>query len=254
MTCQIFESDLPLHAGGDLPAEQAARLEQHLRTCATCRNELRSLRETREALRRADTWDNADEAALASVRAAVRRQVAELEAPPPTPPSADRPLLLRLRPLVAVAATLALALGLHLRMGGVDEQPGPSTPEVPGEETSLVPPGEGSRSRSPSPSPPAAELETPATLRTEPETTAPRLAGTEPPTPAPPESVPGSEPPSQKGGRVSAQTTRPETIAESDSPALEPAWIKLVSDDLVIYWLVDSEEEPEETSHVSTTS
>ncbi len=246
MTCQDYESDLALHAGGDLPAERATRLEQHLRTCASCRHDLRSLRETREALRRADVWDENDEAALASVRAAVGRQVAELQTPRPATAPVERPLRLRLRPIAALAASLALALGLQLRLGRDGELPEPppitSPLEGPSQEGPIDLPAPENRA-APSALPPTDSVP-PVPRPTEPE----------PPEPSPPPTVSVSKPSTPHDVEPVPPIRPAEDTVVTTAPALEPAWIKLVSDDLVIYWLVDSDEEPEESSHVSTTS
>ncbi len=51
MTCEGFERDLALYVEGDLPVEDAALLERHLRDCAGCRAFLQSLQESQHWLK-----------------------------------------------------------------------------------------------------------------------------------------------------------------------------------------------------------
>ena len=50
MNCRSTRRLLPLHVGGDLPLSEATGVEQHLASCAACRRELHSFRESRNAL------------------------------------------------------------------------------------------------------------------------------------------------------------------------------------------------------------
>ena len=43
MTCRLYQKDLSTYLDGELPGARAARLEEHLRTCLHCRQELDEL-------------------------------------------------------------------------------------------------------------------------------------------------------------------------------------------------------------------
>ena len=80
MTCRRHKRAIALHAGGDLPARHARRLEAHLATCAPCRallDDLHSHRTQAESLRATSLPD----AMLNPVRRAVRSAVADERAP-----------------------------------------------------------------------------------------------------------------------------------------------------------------------------
>lgn len=49
-TCRALRDLLPLHAGGDLPADEAARVDAHLHACLSCYREFRELAEVRGRL------------------------------------------------------------------------------------------------------------------------------------------------------------------------------------------------------------
>jgi anti-sigma factor RsiW len=52
MSCREFESRVALHAGGDLPQKEIARLESHLAGCPDCSRILLELQEIRRSLSR----------------------------------------------------------------------------------------------------------------------------------------------------------------------------------------------------------
>ncbi|HEY1206595.1 MAG: zf-HC2 domain-containing protein [Bryobacteraceae bacterium] len=51
MSCDAFEKLIALDAGGDLAPAEAARVEAHIETCASCRELARSLQESHAALK-----------------------------------------------------------------------------------------------------------------------------------------------------------------------------------------------------------
>ncbi len=52
MSCCAFAPDLALYAGGDLPEPDTPRVEEHLASCADCRDLLSDLQTNRKALKR----------------------------------------------------------------------------------------------------------------------------------------------------------------------------------------------------------
>jgi anti-sigma factor RsiW len=101
MTCRDWEERIALHAGGDLPAPEAAELETHLAACEGCRGAAEVYRAGLELLREAHREPVA-EAHYAAVRA---RVLAELRRP-------RRPVWRRMWVcgLVATAAVAVLLL------------------------------------------------------------------------------------------------------------------------------------------------
>ena len=108
MHCTQVEKLIPLHAGNDLPTEQAAIVSAHLAHCASCRALTVEFAASREWLGAFMTL-TFDEAAFDELRAAVRQKIAQTE---------PQPALLTLltvwwRPRYAVAmAALLLLAGL----------------------------------------------------------------------------------------------------------------------------------------------
>jgi hypothetical protein len=117
MTCERFERDLALDVGGDLPADAAAALESHLRTCQPCRAFRRSLERSQHWLKAAAAAPLAD-AELEAVR---RRVWATLQQPATPAPLADR----RLWAVAAGIALLVVSFGIR-RLGQTPERPTPS--------------------------------------------------------------------------------------------------------------------------------
>jgi anti-sigma factor RsiW len=101
MTCKDWEERIALHAGGDLPAREAAELEAHLAACAECRGVAAAYGAGIELLREAHREAIA-EAHYAAVRA---RVLAELRRP-------RRPVWRRIWVCGLVAAAAAVVLML----------------------------------------------------------------------------------------------------------------------------------------------
>jgi anti-sigma factor RsiW len=74
MSCSKFETDIALHAGGDLPAGSVARVESHLAECADCRALAEELR-AGQALLGELSDEPLEDAMLAAVRGHVLRQL-----------------------------------------------------------------------------------------------------------------------------------------------------------------------------------
>jgi anti-sigma factor RsiW len=73
MNCADFEERIALNAGGELGVEEAARVEQHLRTCAECAELARGLVEDRAWL--ASRPPEAAEVDFAAMRREIRREI-----------------------------------------------------------------------------------------------------------------------------------------------------------------------------------
>jgi len=221
------ERELALWAGGDLPAAETARLEEHLAGCPECRALADGLRESQAALA-ALAGEPIDPEALARVRRGVLRRLEERR-----PRPAAAPWLLAAAAALALAA---LALGLWLqgsrppepavvaaRPNGASEAPAErperARPESADREVDSAPrPGDEPGSRiaaaAPEPSP-------------GPALPAPEMA------PAPP----SPDPPVQSAA-----------VAPAPESPTESMVIQVVSDDpdIVFYWLVEPEETEDE--------
>jgi anti-sigma factor RsiW len=75
MNCSDWEERIALHAGGDLPAAEAAEVERHLQGCAGCQALASGLKQSLELLKEA----HAEPLAPAHFSAVRARVVAELE-------------------------------------------------------------------------------------------------------------------------------------------------------------------------------
>lgn len=106
MNCTQAEQLLPLHAGNDLPTEQAAAVGAHLESCASCQALATEFAASRAWLSAFGT-PTFDEAALDELRAAVRREITRTE--PPSALSAVLAAWWRPRFAVAMAVLLLLA-------------------------------------------------------------------------------------------------------------------------------------------------
>jgi len=101
MSCAKWETDVALHAGGDLPLADVPLVEKHLAECADCRALLEELRAGRSML--VELRDEPlEEAMLAEIRRSVRRRMDF------SPRGTSVPLLWKL----ALAAALLLAVVL----------------------------------------------------------------------------------------------------------------------------------------------
>jgi hypothetical protein len=216
------ERDVALWAGGDLPAGEAARVEDHLAGCPDCRALGETLRAGRAAVESLAA-EPIDETALARVRQGLRRRLAEEEAR-----AARRRRSAAAAAWAMAAALVAAALGLGIwylagRPEPADELARAERPQPREPDREAV-------------APPPRELPEAVPERERPET---RPA---PPAPPPPEPPP-PEPPEQRA-----------ELASAPAPAgpTESMVIKVVSDDpnVVYYWLV----EPEETEDEAVTS
>lgn len=234
------ERELALWAGGDLPAAEAERLEEHLAACPECRALADGLRESQAALA-ALAGEPIDPEALARVRSGVLRRLEERR-----PRPALTPWLLAAAAALAVAA---LALGLWLQgsrppepveVAARPEGASPSPAEGP-EGTRPVPEDRGvdsARGRADervAAAAPESSLDpaVPAPGRPQ-ETEESRRASRESAVPEPPPSL---DPPVQRAAVAPAQESPTESMV-----------IQVVSDDpdIVFYWLVEPQETEDE--------
>ncbi|MCP4663965.1 MAG: zf-HC2 domain-containing protein [bacterium] len=237
MSCKTFESLIALHVEGDLTAAETEELERHLRGCAVCRGFADEMRASQRALKKHGR-SAVDPAVLAGIRTGVLRRIERRRRAWPGI-AVPRPRRFPTR-VLALAASLVLVLGaavLLLRWGEI------SRPE-PAWESSEIEPAPTAPTAAPTPThapPPAPEPATPPTP------TGPRQA------------VPRQALPRQAVPRPVEEPATPRIAAQQELPASprsaeEPMVIKLVSDDLVIYWLVEPEATQEEKDHeISTT-
>jgi hypothetical protein len=104
------------YVDGDLPPSEATRVEEHLRACATCRQEVRLAAASRATLRSAP--DPAPPAGLANAAIAEAERLAATRAPEVTPlrssasqrPRPNTPRWLAIAGAAAVIALIALAV------------------------------------------------------------------------------------------------------------------------------------------------
>ena len=132
MPCLAQESTLLLMAHGELGPRDQARLEEHLRACADCRNRLREQSTVVDRLRRATTHlaeGTPDERFLAAVSARIRTDAAATARPAPRSPQR--------MVLALAAATLLLLLAwaavrFHSQAPHAVSAPGVSRPATTG--------------------------------------------------------------------------------------------------------------------------
>jgi cytoskeletal protein RodZ len=229
------ELELALWAGGDCPAAEASRLEQHLAACAECRALAQGLRESQAGLAEL-AGEPIDPEALARVRTGVLRRLEERRPRPAVAPW-----------LMAAAATLAvaaLALGLWLQ----GSRPA-GTPEVAAraEDASPISAAGPARAR---PVPEDRGID--AAPRRAEERTA---AAAPKPGPDPAVPAPGWPQETEQSRRASRETAVPEAppvqraaVPPAEPSATESMVIQIVSDDpdIVFYWLVEPEENEDE--------
>lgn len=245
------EEELALLAGGDLPPEEAAHLARHAERCPACRATLTGLRESLAGVALLAEEDlgperAAERSALERVRAGVLAGAARIEAERSdgraggagsTEEADDR----RFRwALAAVLLVALLGATVWLRSGRAPEPVGTS-PERFVERTAPAEPPE----EPPPPGPPAAD----STDRPEPPDRLARSAAApedEPIVADPPaDPVDPIDPTDHHGA---APSDPPAQLAE-DRPAEPRITIRIVSDDpdIVFYWLVEPEENRDET-------
>lgn len=224
---QAREGQLALWAGGDLPAAEAVRLEEHLEGCPECRALVEGLRESQAGLA-ALAGEPIDPEALARVRRGVRRRLEERRRRP-----AAAPWLLAAAAALAVAA---LALGIWLQRGrpagpvevaARPERASPAPAEGPERARS------GQEQRTSDPAPRRADEPRAWIAKAAPE---PSLDPA-PPAPDAPPAPPPSDPPVQRAAVVPTPESPTESLV-----------IQVVSDDpdIVFYWLVEPEETEDE--------
>jgi len=206
MTCESFEPQIALLVEGDLSEMEAARVETHLRTCASCRAFRTELIESQNALKSLARED-LDPAALAAVRRRVRHALGQ--------ESGRRE---RWIPWALAASIFAVAAALWLV---ALRRPEPRAPEATAE---VAPRPPAAPPQSPAPTPAPAVEEAAAVRRAEAPSRAPRGV------PRPRRDAP----PDVRESLAAA----PEGAA---APAEGPLVIKLVTTDpdVVIYWLVE---------------
>ncbi len=232
ISCEPYQEMIALDAGGDLPATEVERLKRHLDSCAACRRFAGEMRDTQRSVALlADA--PVDSEVLAAIRAGVLREVER---------DRRRPIPVRLPPrALALAAALIVALGalilLRANESGTTEQQPAEQPRVartlPAAASQPVPPQPAAPPLIPEAVPAAPISET---------------AGEEP-APRPPVTVSPETRLAERRPSVVPATSPAVTAAAAPppgTPAAEPMIIKLVSEeaDLVIYWLVQSPDEP----------
>lgn len=226
MSCEDRELELALHVEGELAPRQAAALEEHLRSCAGCRQLLENLRGSQQALRE-HTLLADNPPALRGLRGAVLTNLGQ--GPAPT----------RSRPALALAASLLLALGAFTLLR-FSEAPSPLRPPNPSAALPSASPSAPIQPSIPEPEehlveatplPPAGAL--PAPQAPEPRLPSQPKAPSKPLNPVP--TAIAKLPPT-------TAKTHPEPTAEEPQTFPQSTVVKLVSDDpdLVIYWLIDS--------------
>lgn len=262
------EEDLALLAGGDLPPEEAAPLEEHAERCPACRATLAGLRESRSGVALLAVEDlgpaRPDErAALERVRAGVLAGVARIEGERPAGPlgdagAAEEAQSRRFRwALAAVLLVALLGATLWLR-SAVAPEPAGTPPErfaqrpAPAEPRYGAAPPPGPSTADAPARPEAADRPALPDLPDEPERPD-RLARSpavpeDEPIAADPPAVP-SEPIEPNDPYRSAPSDPSAQLAE-DRPAEPRITIRIVSDDpdIVFYWLVEPEENRDETA------
>lgn len=253
------EEELALLAGGDLPPEEAARLERHAERCPACRATVAGLRESLAGIALLAAEDlgperAAERSALERVRAGVLAGAARIEAERSDgrvgeAGSAEGADDRRLRwALAAVLLVALLGAAVWLRSGVAPEPVGMS-PErfakrtAPAEPPEELPPPPGSPAADSSARPEEADrLDRPD--RPDQPDRSDGATGPEPPvrlarsTVAPEDEPIVADPPADP----------PAQLAE-DRPAEPRITIRIVSDDpdIVFYWLVEPEENRDET-------
>jgi predicted anti-sigma-YlaC factor YlaD len=128
-TCRNVRNLLPLHVGGDLPARQAAPVDEHLGTCLACFREFRDLTAMRERIG-VLTEQPLPEGVLDGFAEEIMARIAVGE----PGPRAELPVAMeraRLWPRYAAAAALLVAGGLGLHVAGVLDG-APAARSVPG--------------------------------------------------------------------------------------------------------------------------
>ncbi len=217
MTCAVFEEQIALDAGGDLPATHRAALVDHLQTCAACRELSAALTETQKALGDLGRQP-VDALAGAAVRRRVQGALAGEANAAPSPPSREPGWHW------AVAALLILGLGLSVDSVRNSVEDAPPRPKLVVQPTPswAGPDADGPNALALAQvQPPAVEVEGPMAT-----------------------STPRELRPS--GPSTAAHVSEPHTPAVNapavNAPAVnsEPMVIQLVSDDnsVVIHWLV----------------
>jgi anti-sigma factor RsiW len=136
MTCELYDRKLALYVEGDLPQQEAPRLEHHLQECPRCRKYRRSLEESQRELK-ALAAEPIDDTALAAVRERVLAVVTRPAASPRSMPT-------RGWALAAGLAVVALGLAFVWR----------TRPTAPRQAIGLA-----SASPSPTPGPAQAEMQ-----------------------------------------------------------------------------------------------
>ncbi len=230
MSCDQMQEMIALDAGGDLDAVARQRLGRHLASCPACRCLAAEMRQSRESLRRlADVPIGSD--LLAEVRSTVLEEIAVSKRPvkilgfPVRRPG-------RRHWLAAAAALLLLAAAGWLASRG-RQRPAPLPEIVRYEPSPVVTPS---------------ALELPI---------APPLAEPTPAASASTEERPVVAETSEPGTTKTVEPTppelrrSPEVIAEFARPPSQSTVVKWFVDDpdLVIYWLIESEQATEETNN-----
>jgi anti-sigma factor RsiW len=228
--CERRETDLALHATGDLAPGRAARLEAHLAACPTCQGRLRAFERHQALLGALGTEPMADEG-LQRVRAGVRRTLMS------TPAGGAR-WGRRWLPVVTGAASVvvaAAALLVQLRPSPAPLSASGPVPSPAGvaAEPAVAPPVEEPAPPSPSPTTPPRRVAAAVTA-------APPRVESAPPALSPEEAdqlVKALVYVSQLERLPRADEEEPE---EAHAPTAQLARFETDDPNVVIYWLMDS--------------
>lgn len=243
--CEPYEEWIALAVGGDLDERRSIELARHLDGCPRCRRFTADMEETRDALRHSLVPPE-EEAVFARIRAGVHREVLETGRVLPFRRRAWR----RVVPALAVAATLAAAVGLYRLERPLPVVAPAVAPKVE-PEVAAAPPSEAvtaAPAKVPS-SAPVAVVEAPAVL---------------PAAVKPSETWLGTGAPSPGtrwlgGGRAEVEAVwlggepASEGVAWLDPPAPETPQKIYQDDQVVLYWMADSADDPKEKDDAQPT-
>ena len=233
MSCHRWEADLALWVGDDLEAERIPALEDHLASCAECRELHELLLQSRETLQDPSGLEELLVHQGESLRAGVMAQVAAEQ---------------RRSPWFLLAASLVLVLGAFLLWPSAE--PYLESVVVEREPVEPIPPALTPQDVAPSrPEPPAAPIaKPPATAEPPPQPpVAPRQA-------EPRQAGPRQAEPRQAGPRQAIASIPQPQATTPRATESEPVVVQILTDnpDLVIYWLVDSPAAKEQGHDIST--
>ncbi|MGD2115557.1 MAG: zf-HC2 domain-containing protein [Acidobacteriota bacterium] len=236
MSCRARHEEIALLVGGELTDSERTAVEEHLKTCAGCRELAAALRDDRRALASLATEEPPPEA-LVRIREGLREELRHGAGADDR--SRRRVWLALAAAIVAAAVGLELWTGLHERDAGTADAPRVARDRAPAGSSREAPGGRPRPADRPAAGPPPAPASTPDPPPDPGATREPdRLATT-----GTPERAPGPPGPPEPPGMRPARTDPSATDA--------PITIRIVSDDpdIVFYWLTD---EPKESTDEAT--